>query len=76
MSDYHTYISLLRGELVEMLSSNEEQLLYVLTETLSKVAVDSAIEAGQLSPESNPELVVFNLRKIADAIESGDVSGW
>jgi hypothetical protein len=74
MSDYQADISILRGQMAYMLSSNEEQFIYVLSEAMTNITADNVIDAGQLSEDADMELVVFNLRKIADAIESGSVS--
>ncbi len=74
MSDYYFQTDVLRGQMADRLAENEEQFLFVLTNALSHVAADDLIEAGELGDEADAELVVFNLRKIADAIKAGEVT--
>lgn len=73
MGDYTFGIQIFRGQMADELAENEEQFLFVLTNALSRIVADDVIELGQLGDEADPDLVVFNLRKIADAIEAGEV---
>ncbi|MEM6650951.1 MAG: hypothetical protein AAF582_00030 [Pseudomonadota bacterium] len=74
MSDYNFDVDVLRGQMGRVLAGNVEQLAFVLSEALSFVAADDVIECGQLGDEADPKLAVQNLRMIADAIESGEIS--
>lgn len=74
MSDYRFETDILRGQMARELGNNIEQFLWVFSNALSHVAADDVIECGELGDEADPELVVFNLRKIADAIEAGEVA--
>lgn len=74
MSDYHTETGILRGQMATMLAENTEQLAFVISNAMSQITADDVIETGQLGDEADPELAVFNLRKIADAIERGSLS--
>lgn len=73
MSDYNFDVDVLRGQMANVLAGNEEQFMFVLTNALSQVAADDVIEVGELGDEADAELVVHNLRLIANAIEQGDV---
>lgn len=73
MSDYHTETGILRGQMANMLAENTEQFAFVISNALSQVTADDVIETGQLGDEADPDLVIFNLRKIADAIERGSL---
>jgi hypothetical protein len=72
--DYHTYVDFGRDTMAEMLSNNIEQLAYMLTTVLTDVTAADIVDCGSMGCDSDPELVVFNLRKLADAIEHGDLS--
>lgn len=74
MTDYSTDTQVSRGEMARMLASNEEQLVHVLSEAITDVEIGFAIDVGCLSDDAQADLVVTNLRKIADAIESGNIS--
>ena len=71
MSDYYFYASMSRGEMADKLGENTEQFAFVITNALSNVSAEDVIEQGQLGDEADADLVVKNLRAIADAIESG-----
>jgi len=77
MSDYNFDTDVLRGQMADQLAGNIEQLAFVLTNALANVSADDVIEAGELGDEAsegnNADLVIFNLRKIAQAIEDGDL---
>ena len=73
MTDYTFNTEVLRGQMADVLAENEEQFLFVLTNALSRIVADEVIEMGRLGDEADPDLVVGNLRKIADAIEAGEV---
>ena len=74
MSDYSFDTGVLRGQMSDALADNEDQFLFVLTNALSQITADDVIELGELGDEADADLVVFNLRKIADAIERGSVT--
>lgn len=74
MSDYSFDCDVQRGQMADRLAGNIEQFAWVLTNSLSHVSADDVIECGQLGDEADPELVVMNLRMIADAIENGDLT--
>lgn len=74
MSDYSADVGILRGQFSDMLAENDEQFTFVITNALTNVDFDDAIELGQLGDEANQELVVSRLRKMADAIEAGEIS--
>ncbi|MEM1077432.1 MAG: hypothetical protein AAGI09_02795 [Pseudomonadota bacterium] len=74
MSDYSTEVYLLRGELARMLAQNDEQFIYVLTEALSDIDDEEIIELGNLSENADPQGCVNTFRRLADAIERGEVS--
>jgi len=76
MTDYTTVTQIGRDQMADMLRDNEEQLIYVLSEALRGDVVDDAIELGSLPYDiDDPEktLIVENMRKIANAIETGKV---
>ena len=74
MTDYHGNVSILRTEMSQLIGSNAEQFAYVLSEALTDLNADDIIDMGSLSEDSEPELVIHNLRNLADAIESGLLS--
>lgn len=74
MSDYNFNVGVLRGKMADELAGNIEQFAFVLTNALSQVAADDIVDAGQMGDEADPELVVHNLRLIANAIESGSLT--
>ncbi len=74
MSDYYFDAGMLRGEMADKLAGNIEQFAFVLTNALSQVSADDVVDAGQLGDDADPELVIKNLRLIADAIETGQLT--
>ncbi len=74
MSDYEADVSLLRGQMANMLSGNDEQMAYVITHALQWVDIDDIIEQGSLSEAVDPEKVINSLRLLALAIEDGTLS--
>ncbi|MDR6266570.1 hypothetical protein [Roseobacter sp. N2S] len=74
MSDYNFDVDVLRGKMANELAGNIEQFAFVLTNALSHVAADDVIDAGEMGDEADPELVVHNLRSIANAIEAGSLT--
>ena len=73
MTDYNFDTQVFRGQMADQLAQNVEQFMFVLTNALSQITADDVIELGQLGDEADTDLVVFNLRKIADGIEAGEV---
>ncbi|MBW4972111.1 hypothetical protein KZZ08_00680 [Roseovarius mucosus] len=74
MTDYNFQASMLRGEMADQLSTNAEQFVYVLSTALCDVDFDEALEAGVLGDDANPKETVRRLRRLADAIEEGELS--
>ena len=74
MSDYFFDAQMLRGEMANKLSSNTEQFVWVITNAMTDVDINEAIDRGQLGDEANSEMAVKNLRAIADAIEAGQIT--
>lgn len=74
MSDYYFSTGMLRGQMADTLSENEEQFVFVLSQALSRISADDVIELGELSDEADRDLVIANLRMIADATEGGDIT--
>ena len=76
MSDYYMYLGVTRDRMGEALRENDEQLIYVIASALAGGPVDDAIELGTLPDldDRDTDQVVENLRRIADAIEQGEVS--
>lgn len=76
MSDYDFSVSILRDQMAQELRHNDEQLIYVIASALSGGGVDDAIALGSLEEDAaeDKDRIVANLRQIADAIESGEVS--
>ncbi len=74
MSDYHTHVSILRGEMADLLSTNAEQFAFVITNAFTDVDIGEAIELGEMGDEANPREAIENLRKLADAIEAGEIT--
>lgn len=74
MSDFYLQVDVLRDQMSSALSDNEEQLAYVIASTLSVTVADELIELGSLPEHCDKELVTFNLRKLADAIQNGELT--
>tara|TARA_R110002111_G_scaffold262881_1_gene342689 strand:+ start:24356 stop:24580 length:225 start_codon:yes stop_codon:yes gene_type:complete len=74
MSDYFFDAQMLRGEMANKLSSNTEQFVWVITNAMTDVDINEAIDGGQLGDEANSKMAVQNLRAIADAIEAGQIT--
>lgn len=74
MSDYTIEADLLRGQMAQKLAWNEEQFFWVVTEAISDVDFDEALDMAQLGDGAVPGRCVARLRQMADAIEAGDVS--
>ncbi|MBY5988229.1 hypothetical protein [Roseovarius atlanticus] len=74
MSDYNFDVDILRGQMARVLSDNEEQFAFVITEAISKIDISEAIELGQLGDDADADTAIANLRALADAIEAGQLS--
>tara|TARA_R110002051_G_scaffold30639_2_gene70738 strand:- start:293 stop:517 length:225 start_codon:yes stop_codon:yes gene_type:complete len=74
VSDYSFDAQMLRGEMANQISTNTEQFIWVISNAMTDVYIDDAIDEGHLGDEANPETVVKNLRAIADAIEAGKIT--
>lgn len=79
MSDYSIDCRISRGEMASALSDNEEHLVYVLSEALWGMDMDYAIELGSLpdeivDDEPSKKQLVDKLRRLADAVENGEVT--
>ena len=76
MSDYYMNLGVLRDTMGEALRENDEQLIYVIASALAGGPVDDAIDLGTLPDldDHDVDQLVENLRRIADAIEQGEVS--
>ncbi len=73
MSDFSTECQILRDEMVYMLASNDEQFAYVFSGALSRIDADEIIDLGFMDPSADPDTVVIKLRRLADAIEAGEI---
>ena len=74
MSDYYSEVELSRDDMIAMLDSNSEQFVYVVAGSVGTYSADALIEDGTLPHLPNKDVVVKNLRRIADAIENGEIS--
>lgn len=74
MSDYYSDVSILRGQMADMLARNEEQFVFVLTNAIKNLNVEDAIEQGALGDEIDGDVdkghLIISLRQIANAIET------
>lgn len=76
MSDYRFQTDVLRGQMARELGSDEEHFVFVISDALVGIDIDHAIELGELGDEAenNPCEVVNRLRKLACAIEDGEIT--
>jgi DNA polymerase II small subunit/DNA polymerase delta subunit B len=74
MTDYTADASILRDQMVDIISGNAEQVIYVVTGVMGLVIAADVIEGGEMNPDVDRDLVIANLRRLADDIENGDLS--
>ena len=74
MSDYSTDVGFLRGQMASMLANNTEQFVWVITNALAEADLDQSIDEGQLGDDTNAEEAIDGLRRLADAIEAGQIT--
>ena len=70
MSDFHTHIDMLRGQVSDMLCDNEEQAMWVLADLASRVDATTLHENIDIIDADAREVMQF-LRDLADLIEAG-----